>query len=108
MIMIIYFFFFYALQNDDERQQQLRERARRLIAEVKMGVTVTPSQLNDDNNSDRRSIDDQNNSPRRSITPSTPGDRLSIKVRTHNIRTCDKKKKKIYGVRSIIDLFISV
>jgi len=51
-----------------------------LIAEVKMGVAVTPSQLNDDNNSDRRSIDDQNNSPRRSITPSTPGDRLSIKV----------------------------
>lgn len=45
-----------------------------------MGVAVTPSQLNDDNNSDRRSIDDQNNSPRRSITPSTPGDRLSIKV----------------------------
>lgn len=68
------------IQNEDERQQQLRERARRLIAEVKMGVAVTPNQLNDDNNSDRRSIDDQNNSPRRSITPSTPGDRLSIKV----------------------------
>ncbi|XP_071574014.1 EH domain-binding protein 1 isoform X5 [Temnothorax nylanderi] len=67
------------IQNDDERQQQLRERARRLIAEVKMGVAVTPSQLSDDNNSDRRSIDDQNNSPRRSITPSTPGDRISIK-----------------------------
>ncbi|XP_018362363.1 PREDICTED: EH domain-binding protein 1 isoform X4 [Trachymyrmex cornetzi] len=66
-------------QNDDERQQNLRERARRLIAEVKMGVAVTPSQLNDDNNSDRRSIDDQNNSPRRSITPSTPSDRISIK-----------------------------
>lgn len=65
-------------QNDDERQQQLRERARRLIAEVKMGVT--PSQINDDNSSDKRSIDDQNNSPRRSMTPSTPGDRLSIKV----------------------------
>lgn len=72
-------------QNDDERQQQLRERARRLIAEVKMGVAVTPSQLNDDNNSDRRSIDDQNNSPRRSITPSTPGDRISIKVYTDKI-----------------------
>ncbi|XP_011056998.1 PREDICTED: EH domain-binding protein 1 isoform X5 [Acromyrmex echinatior] len=67
------------IQNDDERQQNLRERARRLIAEVKMGVAVTPSQLNDDNNSDRRSIDDQNNSPRRSITPSTPSDRISIK-----------------------------
>ncbi|XP_018054621.1 PREDICTED: EH domain-binding protein 1 isoform X3 [Atta colombica] len=66
-------------QNDDERQQNLRERARRLIAEVKMGVAVTPNQLNDDNNSDRRSIDDQNNSPRRSITPSTPSDRISIK-----------------------------
>ncbi|KAI4483929.1 hypothetical protein M0802_013189 [Mischocyttarus mexicanus] len=66
-------------QSDDERQQQLRERARRLIAEVKMGVNVNPSQNNDDNNSDRRSMDDQNNSPRRSVTPSTPGDRLSIK-----------------------------
>ncbi|XP_035720973.1 EH domain-binding protein 1-like isoform X1 [Vespa mandarinia] len=66
-------------QSDDERQQQLRERARRLIAEVKMGVNVNPSQNNDDNNSDRRSMDDQNNSPRRSVTPSTPGDRLSLK-----------------------------
>ncbi|KAK0096543.1 hypothetical protein PV326_005199 [Microctonus aethiopoides] len=66
-------------ENDDDRQQQLRERARRLIAEARMGVVVTPSQLTDDNSSDRRSIDDQNNSPRRSITPSTPGDRLSIK-----------------------------
>lgn len=65
---------------DDERQQQLRERARRLIAEVKMGVPVTPGQLSDDNNSDRRSIDELNSSPRRSMTPSTPGDRLSIKV----------------------------
>lgn len=81
--------YFLQTQNDDERQQQLRERARRLIAEVKMGVTVTPSQLNDDNSSDRRSMDDQNNSPRRSITPSTPGDRLSIKVRnvTQNLST---------------------
>ncbi|KAK0168995.1 hypothetical protein PV327_002749 [Microctonus hyperodae] len=66
-------------ENDDDRQQQLRERARRLIAEARMGVVVTPSQLTDDNSSDRRSIDDQNNSPRRSITPSTPGDRLSVK-----------------------------
>ncbi|XP_063980335.1 EH domain-binding protein 1 isoform X1 [Diachasmimorpha longicaudata] len=66
-------------QNDEDRQAQLRERARRLIAEARMGVVVTPSQLVDDNNSDRRSIDDQNNSPRRSMTPSTPGDRLSIK-----------------------------
>ncbi|XP_043280420.1 EH domain-binding protein 1 isoform X2 [Venturia canescens] len=67
-------------QNDDDRQQQLRERARRLIAEARMGVVnVTPGQINDDNNSDRQSIDDQNNSPRRSLTPSTPGDRLSIK-----------------------------
>ncbi|XP_031834819.1 eps15 homology domain containing protein-binding protein 1 isoform X3 [Nomia melanderi] len=66
-------------QNDEERQQQLRERARRLIAEVKMGVNVSSNQLNDDNNSDRRSVDDQNNSPRRSITPSTPGDRFSTK-----------------------------
>ncbi|KOC60095.1 EH domain-binding protein 1 [Habropoda laboriosa] len=66
-------------QNDDERQQQLRERARRLIADLKMGVNVTSNQINDDNNSDRRSIDDQNNSPRRSITPSTPSDRFSTK-----------------------------
>ncbi|XP_057324606.1 EH domain-binding protein 1 isoform X3 [Microplitis mediator] len=66
-------------QNEDDRQQQLRERARRLIAEARMGVVLTPSQLADDNNSDRRSTDDQNNSPRRSMTPSTPGDRLSIK-----------------------------
>ncbi|CAD1470243.1 unnamed protein product, partial [Heterotrigona itama] len=66
-------------QNDDERQQQLRERARRLIAEVKMGVTVTSNQINDDN-SERRSIDDQNNSPRRSITPSTPGDKFNTKL----------------------------
>lgn len=63
-------------QNDEDRQQQLRERARRLIAEARKGVVVTPS----DDNVDRRSIDDQNNSPRRSMTPSTPGDRLSIKV----------------------------
>ncbi|XP_011707657.1 PREDICTED: EH domain-binding protein 1 isoform X4 [Wasmannia auropunctata] len=81
-------------QNDDERQQQLRERARRLIAEVKMGVAVTPSQLNDDNNSDRRSIDDQNNSPRRSITPSTPGDRISIKSEYNG---------NILGSSSVID-----
>ncbi|XP_017753383.1 PREDICTED: EH domain-binding protein 1 isoform X4 [Eufriesea mexicana] len=66
-------------QNDDERQQQLRERARRLIAEVKMGVNVTSNQINDDNNSDRHSTDDQNNSPRRSITPSTPGDKFITK-----------------------------
>lgn len=58
----------------------MRERARRLIAEVKMGVNITSNQINDDNNSDRRSIDDQNNSPRRSITPSTPGDKFSTKV----------------------------
>ncbi|XP_076766584.1 eps15 homology domain containing protein-binding protein 1 isoform X1 [Xylocopa sonorina] len=66
-------------QNDDERQQQLRERARRLIAEAKMGVNVTSNQINDDNSSDRSSMDDQNNSPRRSMTPSTPGDRFSTK-----------------------------
>ncbi|XP_011629682.1 EH domain-binding protein 1 isoform X5 [Pogonomyrmex barbatus] len=85
-------------QNDDERQQHLRERARRLIAEVKMGVAVTPSQLNDDNNSDRRSIDDQNNSPRRSITPSTPGDRLSIKVMQES-----EYNGNILGNSSVID-----
>ncbi|XP_011256143.1 EH domain-binding protein 1 isoform X2 [Camponotus floridanus] len=98
-------------QNDDERQQQLRERARRLIAEVKMGVTVTPSQLNDDNSSDRRSIDDQNNSPRRSITPSTPGDRLSIKSEYNgnilgNTSVIDGEKKTgspLYSFSKIIE-----
>lgn len=85
-------------QNDDGRQQQLRERARRLIAEVKMGVTVTSNQINDDNNSERRSIDDQNNSPRRSITPSTPGDKFTTKseyngntLGTSNIIDAEKK-----------------
>ncbi|KAK9301992.1 hypothetical protein QLX08_005841 [Tetragonisca angustula] len=85
-------------QNDDERQQQLRERARRLIAEVKMGVTVTSNQINDDNNSERRSIDDQNNSPRRSITPSTPGDKFNTKseyngntLGTSNLIDAEKK-----------------
>lgn len=48
-----------------------------------MGVTVTSNQINDDNNSERRSIDDQNNSPRRSITPSTPGDKFNTKVSNH-------------------------
>ncbi|XP_067204678.1 EH domain-binding protein 1 isoform X5 [Linepithema humile] len=99
------------IQNDDERQQQLRERARRLIAEVKMGVTVTPSQLNDDNSSDRRSIDDQNNSPRRSITPSTPGDRLSIKSEYNgnilgNTSVIDGEKKAgspLYSFSKIIE-----
>ncbi|XP_043524663.1 EH domain-binding protein 1 isoform X3 [Frieseomelitta varia] len=83
-------------QNDDERQQQLRERARRLIAEVKMGVTS--NQINDDNNSERRSIDDQNNSPRRSITPSTPGDKFNTKAEyngntlgTSNVIDAEKK-----------------
>ncbi|XP_026824080.1 EH domain-binding protein 1 isoform X6 [Ooceraea biroi] len=98
-------------QNDDVRQQQLRERARRLIAEVKMGVTVTPSQLNDDNSSDRRSIDDQNNSPRRSITPSTPGDRLSIKSEYNgnilgNTSVMDGEKKTgspLYSFSKIIE-----
>ncbi|XP_011162469.1 EH domain-binding protein 1 isoform X5 [Solenopsis invicta] len=98
-------------QNDDERQQQLRERARRLIAEVKMGVAVTPSQLNDDNNSDRRSIDEQNNSPRRSITPSTPGDRLSIKSEYNgnilgNSSVIDGEKKTgspLYSFSKIIE-----
>ncbi|XP_011629680.1 EH domain-binding protein 1 isoform X3 [Pogonomyrmex barbatus] len=98
-------------QNDDERQQHLRERARRLIAEVKMGVAVTPSQLNDDNNSDRRSIDDQNNSPRRSITPSTPGDRLSIKSEYNgnilgNSSVIDGEKKTgspLYSFSKIIE-----
>ncbi|KMR03301.1 eh domain-binding protein 1 [Lasius niger] len=99
-------------QNDDERQQQLRERARRLIAEVKMGVAVTPSQLNnDDNSSDRRSIDDQNNSPRRSITPSTPGDRLSIKSEYNgnilgNTSVIDGEKKTgspLYSFSKIIE-----
>ncbi|XP_031782343.1 EH domain-binding protein 1 isoform X6 [Nasonia vitripennis] len=66
-------------QNDEERQQQLRERARKLIAEAKMGVAVNSSQIGDENTSERRSFDDQNNSPRRSITPSTPGDRISVK-----------------------------
>lgn len=98
-------------QNDDERQQQLRERARRLIAEVKMGIAVTPSQLNDDNSSDRRSIDDQNNSPRRSITPSTPGDRLSIKSEYNgnilgNTSVIDGEKKTgspLYSFSKIIE-----
>ncbi|XP_050458447.1 EH domain-binding protein 1-like protein 1 isoform X3 [Cataglyphis hispanica] len=98
-------------QNEDERQQQLRERARRLIAEVKMGVAVTPSQLNEDNNSDRRSIDDQNNSPRRSITPSTPGDRLSIKSEYNgnilgNTSVIDGEKKTgspLYSFSKIIE-----
>ncbi|XP_070150815.1 EH domain-binding protein 1 isoform X2 [Polyergus mexicanus] len=98
-------------QNDDERQQQLRERARRLIAEVKMGVAVTPSQLNEDNSSDRRSIDDQNNSPRRSITPSTPGDRLSIKSEYNgnilgNTSVIDGEKKTgspLYSFSKIIE-----
>ncbi|XP_071652679.1 EH domain-binding protein 1 isoform X6 [Temnothorax longispinosus] len=99
------------IQNDDERQQQLRERARRLIAEVKMGVAVTPSQLSDDNNSDRRSIDDQNNSPRRSITPSTPGDRISIKSEYNgnilgNSSVIDGEKKTgspLYSFSKIIE-----
>ncbi|XP_077279285.1 eps15 homology domain containing protein-binding protein 1 isoform X6 [Temnothorax americanus] len=99
------------IQNDDERQQQLRERARRLIAEVKMGVAVTPSQLSDDNNSDRRSIDDQNNSPRRSITPSTPGDRISIKSEYNgnilgNSSVTDGEKKTgspLYSFSKIIE-----
>ncbi|KAL2713805.1 EH domain-binding protein 1-like isoform X1 [Vespula squamosa] len=96
-------------QSDDERQQQLRERARRLIAEVKMGVNVNPSQNNDDNNSDRRSMDDQNNSPRRSVTPSTPGDRLSIKSEYNgNIlgNTSDVEKKTgspLYSFSKIIE-----
>ncbi|XP_018312895.1 EH domain-binding protein 1 isoform X4 [Mycetomoellerius zeteki] len=98
-------------QNDDERQQNLRERARRLIAEVKMGVAVTPSQLNDDNNSDRRSIDDQNNSPRRSITPSTPSDRISIKSEYNgnilgNSSVIDGEKKTgspLYSFSKIIE-----
>ncbi|KAG7206082.1 hypothetical protein KM043_003477 [Ampulex compressa] len=81
-------------QSDDERQQQLRERARRLIAEVKMGVNVTPSQISDDNSSERRSVDDQNNSPRRSMTPSTPGDRLSTKSEYNG---------NILGSASVID-----
>ncbi|XP_012527841.1 EH domain-binding protein 1 isoform X3 [Monomorium pharaonis] len=99
------------IQNDDERQQQLRERARRLIAEVKMGVAVTPNQLNDDNNSDRRSIDEQNNSPRRSITPSTPGDRISIKSEYNgnilgNSSVLDGEKKTgspLYSFSKIIE-----
>lgn len=53
-----------------------------------MGVVLTPSQLADDNNSDRRSTDDQNNSPRRSMTPSTPGDRLSIKAGVILLQMC--------------------
>ena len=81
-------------QNDDERQQQLRERARRLIAEVKMGVNITSSQVSDDNSSDRRSMDDQNNSPRRSITPSTPGDKFSTKSEYNG---------NILGSTSVID-----
>lgn len=74
-------------QSDAERQVQLRERARRLIAEARMGATVNPSQINDENPTDHpRSIDDRqqtDNSPRRSVTPSTPstpGDRSSMKV----------------------------
>ncbi|XP_046826929.1 EH domain-binding protein 1 isoform X1 [Vespa crabro] len=96
-------------QSDDERQQQLRERARRLIAEVKMGVNVNPSQNNDDNNSDRRSMDDQNNSPRRSVTPSTPGDRLSLKSEYNgNIlgNTSEMEKKTgspLYSFTKIIE-----
>ncbi|XP_076388799.1 eps15 homology domain containing protein-binding protein 1 isoform X2 [Megachile rotundata] len=81
-------------QNDDERQQQLRERARRLIAEVKMGVNITSNQVNDDNSSDRRSMDDQNNSPRRSITPSTPGDKFNTKSEYNG---------NILGTSSVID-----
>ncbi|XP_076640790.1 eps15 homology domain containing protein-binding protein 1 isoform X2 [Halictus rubicundus] len=98
-------------QNDDERQQQLRERARRLIAEVKMGVNVSSNQTNDDNNSDRRSIDDQNNSPRRSITPSTPGDRFSTKseyngniLGTPSVIDSDKKTgSPLYSFSKIIE-----
>ncbi|XP_066599068.1 EH domain-binding protein 1 isoform X1 [Prorops nasuta] len=90
-------------QSDNERQQQLRERARRLIAEVKMGVT--PTQLSDDNNSDKRSIDDQNNSPRRSVTPSTPGDRFSVKSE-HNGNILEGEKKTgspLYSFSKIIE-----
>jgi hypothetical protein len=58
----------------------LHERARKLIAEARMGVSMNSSQMSDDNTSDRRSIDDQNNSPRRSMTPTTPGDRINVKV----------------------------
>ncbi|XP_076282517.1 eps15 homology domain containing protein-binding protein 1 isoform X4 [Lasioglossum baleicum] len=98
-------------QNDDERQQQLRERARRLIAEVKMGVNVSSNQTNDDNNSDRRSIDDQNNSPRRSITPSTPQDRFSTKseyngniLGTPSVIDSDKKTgSPLYSFSKIIE-----
>ncbi|XP_043258762.1 EH domain-binding protein 1 isoform X1 [Colletes gigas] len=98
-------------QNDDERQQQLRERARRLIADVKMGVNVTSNQINDDNNSDRRSIDDQNNSPRRSMTPSTPGDRFSTKseyngniLGTPSVMDGDKKTgSPLYSFSKIIE-----
>ncbi|XP_076171779.1 eps15 homology domain containing protein-binding protein 1 isoform X2 [Ptiloglossa arizonensis] len=98
-------------QNDDERQQQLRERARRLIAEVKMGVNVTSNQIGDDNSSDRRSIDDQNNSPRRSITPSTPGDRFSTKseyngniLGTPNVIDSEKKTgSPLYSFSKIIE-----
>lgn len=67
-------------QNDEDRQQQLRERARRLIAEARKGVTVNSSQIGDDNKSERHSLDEQNNSPRRSLTPSTTGDNISVKV----------------------------
>ncbi|XP_076639678.1 eps15 homology domain containing protein-binding protein 1 isoform X2 [Colletes latitarsis] len=98
-------------QNDDERQQQLRERARRLIADVKMGVNVTSNQISDDNNSDRRSIDDQNNSPRRSMTPSTPGDRFSTKseyngniLGTPSVMDGDKKTgSPLYSFSKIIE-----
>ncbi|XP_074095402.1 eps15 homology domain containing protein-binding protein 1 isoform X1 [Cotesia typhae] len=98
-------------QNEDDRQQQLRERARRLIAEARMGVVLTPSQLGDDNNSDRRSTDDQNNSPRRSMTPSTPGDRLSIKSEYNgnilaNASAIDSDKKNnspMYSYNKIIE-----
>ncbi|XP_076376169.1 eps15 homology domain containing protein-binding protein 1 isoform X4 [Megalopta genalis] len=98
-------------QNDDERQQQLRERARRLIAEVKMDVNVSSNQMIDDNNSDRRSIDDQNNSPRRSITPSTPSDRFSTKseyngniLGTPNVIDGDKKTgSPLYSFSKIIE-----
>ncbi|XP_058805985.1 EH domain-binding protein 1 isoform X8 [Phymastichus coffea] len=71
------------IKTDDERQQQMREKARKLIAEAKMGVNSSPN--GDDNVSDRRSIDGQNNSPRRSMTPSTPIDRISINEYNGNV-----------------------
>ncbi|XP_012277261.1 EH domain-binding protein 1 isoform X2 [Orussus abietinus] len=98
-------------QCDEDRQQQLRERARRLIAETRMGVTVTSSQIGEDNNSDRRSTDGQNNSPRRSMTPSTPGDRLSMQSEHNgniiaNTSTADGDKKSgspLYSFSKIIE-----